>query len=94
MSNGVTFPPDQQPVADPVTGRIHYICTCTIDGKVWNRGIGEPPPCTHTEAEMDAFFNTQPPGPEQRQRWKVTTPPTPVTAEAGERRIIGTRPQA
>jgi hypothetical protein len=28
---------------------------------------------------MDAVFNANPPGQDQRQRWKVTTPPVPAS---------------
>lgn len=84
MSNG-TYPPDDQPEPDPITGRVTYTCACTICGKVWDRGINAAPPCAHTQAEMDAIFNANPPGQDQRQRWKVTTPPVPASVAATRR---------
>jgi hypothetical protein len=34
---------------------------------------------------MDAIFNANPPGQDQRQRWKVTTPPVPASVAATRR---------
>jgi len=79
MSNGgVYFPPDAVPIPDPITGRIVATVQCTICGKQWIQGKADPPPCAHTQAELDAVFNANPPGPEQRQRWKVIDPPVVV----------------
>jgi len=81
-------PPD--PMADPaptnpLTGRMDLPVKCALDNLVWN-----PPdhqPCFHDEQELEAFFATQPPGPNQRQRWIPTgTPPewqTPAVMGSG-----------
>lgn len=72
MSNGLTFPPDTSYPTDPVTGRVLGKTQCAVCGQIWDQSVttSVPQPCFHNAAELDAFFNTQPPGPSQRQRWK------------------------
>jgi hypothetical protein len=59
-------PPDPPPPVNPATGRLDTPVRCAVCGWEWY-----PPaaPCTHTEAELEAYFSTQPAGPEQRKRW-------------------------
>jgi len=73
------YPPNEQPVPDPVTGQVITGVMCNICGKTWNQGSTDPQPCMHTQDEMDTYFASQPSGPEQRQRWKVVNPPVVLT---------------
>jgi hypothetical protein len=48
------------------------IFVCAIDGNEWDRNVNPMPPCQHSQAEWDQYFEDNPP-PEgqQPQPWKV-----------------------
>jgi len=69
------FPPDPPPPTNPSTGRMDLPMKCAVCGAEHHPPA---PPCFHTEAELEAYFSTQPAGPDQRTRWR------PLTTATGE----------
>jgi hypothetical protein len=66
MTNG-PWPPDPPPERNPDTGRLDWPVKCALCGAEWHPPDKEP--CMHDRQELETFFASQPPGPEQRRRW-------------------------